>query len=137
MKGMQTLGRYSGSQEGIFQYKRTSEGVLIDASVGRANLDPDKIVITHEEWLKILTAIANTHEGSFRLTGQAPFKQPPNQSLYELLQTTVPNPKNNWKWLDSWKSYVCSILEHEGTIDLYHGRLGPDHVAMIYLRKDT
>lgn len=128
MKVLQTLG-----QKGTFQYRRQADGVYIESLVGQAT---SQITITHEEWLNILKAIQNTVQGSFRLSGEQPFSTPPNQSLYELLAATVPAPQNEWSWNDSWKAYVCAILEHEGTIDLYHGPLGKGHQAIICLRKD-
>lgn len=137
MKVLQTLGRHSGAQEGIFQYRRQPDGVHIDSAVGQAKLTPPQITITHDEWRAILQAIQNCPQGSFRLTGQAPFSSPPNQSLYEVLATTLPAPAGGWTWNDSWKAYVCAILEHEGSIDLYHGTLGPQHQAIICLRKDV
>jgi hypothetical protein len=64
-------------------------------------------------------------------------KIPPQASLYDLIEKAVPNPpQKGCNWHDSWKSYVCAILEHEGSIDLYHGPLGPKHSAVICLVKD-
>ncbi|CAK8713470.1 MAG: hypothetical protein CDV28_102190 [Candidatus Electronema aureum] len=131
MKVLQTLGR-----KGIFKYRRQTDGVYIDSFLDQGALNPPQITITHEEWLNILKAIENTAQGSFRLSGEQPFSTPPNQSLYELLTDAVPNPQGGWKWNPSRQAYVCAILEHEGTIDLYHGALGPDHQAIICLRKD-
>jgi hypothetical protein len=136
MKVLQTLGRHGGAQEGIFQYRRTEHGVFIDSSIGQANLDPPQIMVTTEEWTAILTAIRNNENSTFRLTGGAPFPGPPNTSLYELLGQAVPNPQEGWNWHDSWKAYVCSILEHEGSVDLYHGMLGPNATAIICLARD-
>ncbi len=136
MKVLQTLGRHGGAQEGIFQYRRKSHGVEIDGSVGQANLNPATVLITTEEWSQILGAIEHAPQGSFRLTGAGQFQAPPNQSLYELLQATVAHPAGGWAWNDSWKSYVCATLEHEGSIDLYHGVLGPHHSATITLARD-
>jgi hypothetical protein len=136
MKVLQTLGRHGGAQEGIFQYRRRSQGIEIDGSVGQANLDPARVLITTNEWSQILRAIEQAPQESFRLTGVGPFPAPPNQSLYELLQTTVAHPAGGWAWNDSWKSYVCAILEHEGSIDLYHGVLGQQHSATITLARD-
>jgi hypothetical protein len=120
MKVLQTLGRHAGHQEGIFQYRRTPDGVVIDGSVGQALLNPELVTLTTQEWTAILQAIRGAGQGSFRLTGTRPFAEPPNQSLYELLTDTVSAPAGGWQWNDSWKAYVCAILEHEGSIDLYH-----------------
>lgn len=137
MKVLQTLGAHGGAQTGIFQYRRTPDGVHIDASVGQANLNPDQITFTSAEWGAMLTAIRNAQNQTFRLTGVPPFPQPPNDSLYRLLGAAVPNPAGGWQWNDSWRSYVCAILEHEGSIDLYHGGLGPNASAIICLAKDV
>lgn len=136
MKILQTLGRHGGHQEGIFQYRRAPDGVFIDSSVGRAQLTPATIMLTTQEWVAILDAIQRAAQGTFRLTGSPPFTQPPNQSLYELLSAAVPTPASGWQWQDSWRAYVCAILEHEGSIDLYHGLLGPGHSAVVCLARD-
>ena len=136
MKVLETLGRHGNAQKGIFQYKRTSTGVMIDSSVGTAKLNPPSVSLTTAEWSAILAAIENAQQNSFRLTGSAPFPVPPNQSLYELMQQAVTNPAGGWNWHDSWKAYICAILEHEGCVDLYHGTLGPQHTAIICLRGD-
>jgi len=137
MKVLQTLGAYGGQQTGIFQYRRTPEGVHIDASVGRATLNPDTIRLSRREWTAILQALQAAQQETFRLTGAAPFQQPPNQSLYELMRNAVPHPHDGWQWNDSWHAYVCAILEHEGSIDLYHGPLGPSATAIICLKRDV
>ena len=136
MKVLQTLGK-RGPQEGIFQYRRTPDGVVIDGAVGRAQLNPTSITITNDEWTAILQAIRDAPQQSFRLTGLPPFQEPPNQSLYELFSRAVPAPAGGWPWYDSWRAYVCAVLEHEGSIDLYHGTLGAGHSAIICLAKDT
>lgn len=136
MKVLQTLGRHR-SQEGIFQYRRTADGVIIDGGVGRAELVPRIITLTTVEWSRILQAIRNAPQGSFRLTGTPPFATPPNQSLYDLLSDEVEIPDGGWQWNDSWKAYVCAILEHEGSIDLYHGVLGQGHSTAICLASDV
>lgn len=137
MKVLQTLGAHGGTQTGIFQYRRTPAFVHIDASVGQAALNPDEVEITTAEWTAILQAIQDAPQNSFRLTGTPPFAQPPNQSLYQAISQAVPNPAGGWQWNDSWRSYVCAILEHEGSIDLYHGTLGPNHSAIICLARDV
>jgi hypothetical protein len=136
VKILQTLGRHAGAQEGVFQYKRSSAGVFIDSQIGQAKLNPPTILISVQEWSAILKTIEANQQQTLRLTGTAPFAQPPNTSLYELLGTAVPNPSGGWNWNDSWKAYVCAILEHEGSIDLYHGILGPNVSAIICLAKD-
>lgn len=137
MKVLQTLGAHGGNQTGIFQYRRTPAGVNIDASVGQANINPNNITLTTAEWTSILQAMADASRQTFRLTGTPPFAHPPNQSLYRLIQLAVPSPAGGWQWNDSLKSYVCAVLEHEGSIDLYHGRLGQHDRAIICLKRDV
>jgi hypothetical protein len=134
MKVLETLGQHRGAQKGIFQYKRTVDGVLIDSSVGQANLDPPEITVTTREWTAILSAIRDNEHRTFRLTttDQQP-EEPPYTSLYQLLVQAVPDPERGWNWHDSCKSYICAILEHEGSIDLYHGTLGRNATAIICL----
>lgn len=135
MKVLQTLGKHQGVQAGIFQYRRQPDGVYIDSAVGQANLTPPEITISNADWCSILDVIKNSTQNSFRLTGAAQSAAPPNQSLYDSLSLAVPNP-SGWNWNDSWKSYVCAILQHEGSVDLYHGPLGQGHQAIICLSKD-
>ncbi len=93
-------------------------------------------MLTSTEWADILQSINDASLETFRLTGTPPFHQPPNQSLYDLLQTAVPKPAGGWLWYDSLKSCVCAVLEHKGSIDLYHGVLGSTH-AIICLKRDV
>lgn len=137
MKVLQTLGAHACHQAGIFQYRRTAKGVYIDGGVGQARLMPSEILISSREWEDILTAIQNASDETFRLTGIPPFPQPPNGCLYKLLSDAVPRPSNGWQWNDCWKSYICAILQHEGSINLYHGPLGPSATAIITLRRDV
>jgi hypothetical protein len=136
MKVLQTLGK-SRAQEGIFQYRRDADGVYIDGSVGNAKgLDPSEIIIQHSEWRKILRTIQKAEYGTFRLTGTSQSDEPPYQSLYELLSDAVFSPEEGCTSNDSWKSYVCAILGHEGSIDLYGGGLGQGKSAIICLAKN-
>lgn len=123
MKVMQTLGRHAGSQEGIFQYKRTSKGVFIDLTVGRAR---GGVVsrFTLREWSGILKAIAQSSHGTFGLSSDGQSKRTSKKTLYKLVSDAVPQSKYGVKWTDSLRAAVCAVLEHEGTIDLYHGPLG-------------
>src|SRR5690606_36920610 len=124
MKVLQTLGRHGGAQEGILQYKRTQDGVVIDSGVGRATLSPQVAVLLPDEWQAILAELSKGTTRTFRLTGTKLGKKPPKVPLYALLSRAVPEPSEGWRWNDSWRAYVCAILEHEGSIDLYHGPLG-------------
>jgi hypothetical protein len=139
MKVLQTLGRQSGTQAGIFQYKRSSTHVTIDGTVGQASqLAPSLVTLTTQEWSLILAAIEQAAQGSFRLSGSnLPAPPPPNQVLYSTISNAVPHPSGGWQWNDSWRAYVSAILEHEGSIDLYHGPLGRGQApAFIPLSRD-
>lgn len=137
MKVLQTMGRSGGQEAGVFQYRRTRDGITIDASIGQADLDPATVTLSTAEWQAILTAIARADESTFRLTGSPPYARPPNQSLYDLLLAAVPHPVAGWNWNGSLQAYACAILEHERSIDLYHGLLGRDQEpAIITLVRD-
>lgn len=121
MKVLQTLGQFGGAQAGIFQYRRTPVGVIIDASIGPAQPNPSSITIPHDDWNLFLTAIGNAPQRTFRITGARRARRQPQVSLQMILQAALPNPQG-WNWNNgSWLSYICAILEHEGSIDLYHG----------------
>lgn len=127
MKVLQTLGRHKPKdQEGIFQYRRTPEGVEIDGSVGLAEtLDPKCIIISHDDWQLILDAIwagAKTIELS-------------EDGVLDMLRRAVPSPGGT-SWNDCWRAYVLAILEHEGTIDIYGGARGRGVGAPIVLARD-
>jgi len=136
MKILETLGQHRGRQKGVFQYKQAAAGVTIDSSIGTAALTPADVSLTRNEWTKILQAIEQAPQGSFRLTGTPPFTEPPNQSLHDVIQRAVPNPDGGWGWNESWLAYVCAILEHEGSVELYSGVLGPGSAAYIPLRRN-
>lgn len=119
MRIMQTLGRHGGKQEGIFQYKRTSDGVTIDTSISSTTSTSHTYYFTHAEWAQILGAIDTSPKSTFTLTGAGG-----TQSLYATVAGAVLSPSGGFGWNDSLKSYVCAILEHEGSIDLYHGLVG-------------
>jgi hypothetical protein len=139
MRILQTIGRHGGHQRGIFQYKRDAAGVEIDLGIGQANPQPNVIRFTNQEWSQILTHIHNCRQSTFRLTPARRGAGPPNQDLYSVIEQAVPAPADsNWvNWHDSFKAAVCSILEHEGSVDLYHGRLGRGANIPICLSKDV
>ncbi|MBF0332761.1 MAG: hypothetical protein HQL40_03815 [Alphaproteobacteria bacterium] len=129
MKFIETLGRYQG-QKGVFQYKRGSEGVTISAIISNNNsLNPNIQLITTAQWQNILKYIENASRNTFGLTvggGEGL----PATALNSLISNVLPtiNP--------SWYSYISAILEHEGSLELYAGPLGPQGQARIELVKD-
>lgn len=135
MKVLETLGRHQSTQQkGIFQYRRTTAGVEIDAAVGlAASLQNQPIVtITHAQWMAILTAISNAGYATFRIQASSASGVPPHLNLDSIIQTAVPHLQGN----TSLTSYVAAILEHEGTIELYGGPLGAGQGSPIVLRRD-
>jgi len=138
MKVVQTLGRHGGIVSGVFQYKRNAAGIVIDGAIGQAALNPPQVALSSAEWQRILDIIEKHANATYRLTspgaGVAP--QPPFVGLYDLIDAAVPAPAAGWAWKDSWKAYVCAILEHEGSVDLYHGVLGGGHTACITVARD-
>ncbi len=132
MKVLQTIGRHQRtSQEGIFQYYRTCEGVYIDGSVGQASSlnPPGPITVSNDEWNAVLLAIENSPLQTFRLTqptsGAA--GEAPTQVLQQIVRDAVSGAQ--WRFSTSWLSYICAILEHEGSVDLHGGRVGPIPLA--------
>ncbi len=124
---MQTIGRHKATnQEGIFQYKRTADGVYIDVSIGAAVSVPSGVItLTSTEWQQILAAIANEAQDTFRLTAPKSNSVGPMQSLYQTIASAVPKPTHGYGWHDSYKAAVCAILEHEGSVDFSAGTHGP------------
>jgi hypothetical protein len=134
MKFVETLGRHQ-NQKGVFQYKRGSTGITISSAIGNAGLDPNQIFIKRAEWTAILQAVENAPRETFGLTVGGGGGNPAS-SLYDLIEQAVPNPGKGWQWHTSWKSYVCAILEHEGSLEFYSGALGPNNQARIILTRD-
>lgn len=137
MKVLQTIGiDHSRQQAGIFQYKRTPEGVFIDAAVGRApSLNPPQILITNQEWLQILETI-HTGPATYRLS--TPARAVPDQlpNLPDLIMQALAANPPPWAGNTSWLSYICAILEHEGSVDIFGGPAGAGGL-FVALRKDT
>ena len=137
MKILQTLGKHSGNTEGIFAYKRVKDGVYIDVTIGNVHGVTQAVWLTHDEWTRILKTIHKEQSSPFRLTGKGPFKNPPKQSLYAAIYKAVPNPAGGWNWHDSIKAAICAILEHEGSVDFYHGVLGPKTQIVVCVKADS
>jgi hypothetical protein len=124
MKVLQTLGKHRSKQVGVLQYKRTPTVVEFEGLAGSARR-AGNFSLTNGEWNQILTAIQASPQGTFRLTPRAAtVTTPPNQDLYTLISAAVSVPAAGWTWNDSRKAAVCAVLEHEGSIDLYHGTIG-------------
>lgn len=135
MKVLQSLGRASGQVEATFRYRRSSQGVTIDASINRNyNQTPAQIQFTNAEWNAILTAIENAPNETFRITDTGGPGQQPTQRLSQIFAGAV--TPNGWAWNDSWVAYVAAILEHEGSLDLFHGAIGQGQSAVIALSRD-
>jgi len=109
--------------------------VTIDASINaNYNQMPKQITLSNAEWNAILTAIQNAQNATFRITNTGAAGDQPTQSLNPLFSSTV--TPTGWTWNDSWVAYVAAILEHEGSLDLYHGALGQGQSAVIDLSRD-
>lgn len=130
MKVLQTIGKEGGVQAGVFQYKRSSAGVTIDTTVGNTTTTmPAPIVIPATEWDSILKAIETHSTKTFTLSeGGASGKK----SLYEIVQGASSVVGKNI----NLRPYVCAILEHEGSIDFYHGVIGQGKSVFITLSRD-
>lgn len=131
MKVLQTLGRHSQAEEGIFAYRRTVKGVEISA-MGTANLNPKTVVITHDEWATILKAVSG--DNLYRLS-ESSSGDPPKAELHVTIMKSF--KPNGWAWETSRAAYVAAILEHEGSVDLYGGGGGPGVGHPIVLAEDV
>ena len=138
MRIMQTLGRHKAKdQEGIFQYRRDTHGVLIDFSVGRANTLPMvRITVSVADWQQLLAAFAAAQASHFRLTRANAKKAPPLASVYATIKSALPKP-GGASWHDSYAAAIAAILEHEGSLDLYGGILQRGIGCSIVLAKDV
>lgn len=135
MKVLQSLGKAKGQTEATFRYRRSSTGVMIDASINaNYNQSPKQITLSNVEWSAILGTIENAKYETFRITNTGAAGDQPTQSLNELFADAV--TPTDWNWNDSWVAYIAAILEHEGSLDLYHGALGPGQSAVIALSRD-
>ena len=135
MKFVETLGRHRG-QKGIFQYKRSSDGVTISSRIGNAPaLNPDIVELTRQEWRAILQAIEGAAGQSFGLTAGGGGGNP-TTALYDFIEQALPNPAGGWNWQAPWLAFVCAILEHEGSVELYSGALGQGYQAQVTLTRD-
>lgn len=135
MKVLQSLGKAKGQTEATFRYRRSSTGVTIDASINANYNQPLKqITLSNVEWNAILAAIENAANETFRITNTGAPGDQPTQSLNQLFAAAV--TPTGWTWNDSWVAYVAAILEHEGSLDLYHGALGQGQSAVIALSRD-
>ncbi|QTW17820.1 hypothetical protein [Comamonas kerstersii] len=134
MKVLQTLGRHGGAQEGIFQYSRDKNGVNLDLSIGQATTANKTFVFTSTEWQQLLTHIGKMPLKTFCIT--TPTSPSPNQQvLYEELEKALPAPGHGQGWHPSVKAAVVAVMEHEGSLDLYHGPLGPKKAVSIILSR--
>ena len=129
MKFVETLGQSQG-QKGIFQYKRSSEGVTIDATISNnTSLNPPKLLLTTKEWTDILAAIEATSGKTFGLTVGGGGDNP-THALSDVITSVKPGLNH------SWLSYISAILEHEGSLELYAGPVGATYYAKVDLVRD-
>jgi hypothetical protein len=125
MKIVQTLGRAGGVHEGVFCYKRTSKGVHIDASISsKYTLKKKNLRISNAAWNKLPKAIEKLQNPKLRITQPKSSKNSTEKEtainhLHGLIHASI-SPNIN----DSMKAYIIAILEHEGTIDIDHGKGG-------------
>lgn len=124
MKVLQTLGPYNkDSQVGIFQYRRVQAGVEIIPIDQMGKIPLKKVMIPHDNWLAMLVQLsANTKT----VHGLTPLKEALKSYIGK-----VPGLHNNHM------PAVAAILEHEGSIDHYGGKMGRKKSATIYLRTET
>lgn len=117
MKVLQTLGGYRGGQAGVFQYKRNSEGVYIDPTIG-LNASAEAFTIPNEDWNEMLSMLENFDRKVRDLT--------------EIKDAIGEQFSMN----NSETAAIVAILEHEGTFDHYGGFIGGGDSVSIHLRRD-
>ena len=54
----------------------------------------------------------------------------PTHSLHTIITGVKPHLNH------SWLSYICAILEHEGSLELYAGPVGANYYAKVDLVRD-
>ncbi len=128
MKVLQTLGRSNMTKaKGIFRYRRLPAGIEITTiPVPYRNSEtPDStstardsvtIQILNQRWVDLLGRIASLGGEQLWLTPNTEAK--PGHVLYTMITDATGIP-------DRFRPYVCAILEHEGSIDLYHQSATP------------
>jgi hypothetical protein len=129
MKVLEGLGR-SGNSPVVFQYRRFSGGVEIDMGIGLTQ-NKGSYTITAAHWQSILDALRNSTSKLFQLTPGT--QGPANSSLSEILDQVFGAGVLD----DSFKACIFSILENEGSVELYHGVAGPGQGVQINVRKDV
>lgn len=122
MQILKTLGQYSGRNH-PFYYKRTVNGIYIRGPIDGTS-EPKEYVITHEDWISILTYIDSMERKTFRIRD--------GEQDIESIVRECTDIKTS-----SMGAYVAAILVHEGSMELYSGGLGPGEGVAIYLKKDV
>lgn len=136
---MRTLEKFGWSPQytDTFLYHRKAGGLYI-----KKIKDEVMIFIEGSDWEALLREIEGSGNKTFGLsaTGGA---NPPNDSLYDIIDRVLKKRKidngqvsgSKTKLSDSDSAAVCSILFHEGSLDLYSGPLGPKEMARIVFQK--
>ena len=126
---METLGHHQGTGEkGIFQYRRTADRIEVTTSASTTQVPNATYFITNHEWALLLIALTVRGKAIMRLSPGAA-GQPDLASIFAgaLISPTtglvVPPTDTTWTWAGpvAMHSYVASIMEHEGSLDLAHG----------------
>jgi hypothetical protein len=133
MRVLQTIGSHEGLPT-PFYYGRGREGVRIEQIRGQDTTKPFDIPST--VWQEILDMIADSPTTTFAVTDRHNNPAASSENLYERLHRIF--SRHQIEGLnDSLLAYVSAILLHEGSLQLYHGRIGPDREARIVLRRPT
>ena len=123
MKVLQTLGAYNkNGQVGIFQYRSVVSGIEINPMYHAGKKPLSQVVIPHDNWTAMLTQLSILQK---KVNGLTPLKKALRNAL-----RGVQGIHNNHM------PAVAAILEHEGSIDHYGGKMGPKASATIHLRTE-
>ncbi|WP_027711499.1 hypothetical protein [Dickeya chrysanthemi] len=124
MKVLQTLGAYNkNGQVGIFQYRRVASGVEINPMYTPGKKQLSQVVIPHDKWTAMLANLSTLQK---KVNGLTPLKKVLSNAL-----RGIPGIHNNHM------PAVAAILEHEGSIDHYGGKMGSKASATIHLRTEV
>jgi hypothetical protein len=129
---LQSLGLKAGLPT-PFYYRRDNKGVLVQFIRGK---DKGPVAIDQGTWQELLETLARSAKSRTKTfsVSSTISSLAPNQSLYDFIRDCLKKGQSNLVVTDSLLSAICAILVHEGSLQLYHGRIGKDREARVVLR---
>lgn len=126
---LQSLGLKAGLPT-PFYYRRDHAGVHV-RPIRTKDKRPAKV--DQANWQALLDEIAKSPTKTFAVSPTANVTAP-NVSLYDTIRAVLEKRQPSLAVTDSLLSAICAILVHEGSLQLYHGRIGKDREARVVLR---